>query len=68
MTLAAVSLSVTELRVLELTSQGWSRRAVAHELGLAPRMVRRHLERCCEALDAPNDVAAVVRAIHAGCI
>jgi IS30 family transposase len=61
-------LDASDLRVLDLVSQGWSSDAIAADLNIHPRTVTRRLKRCCIALGASDRVAAVVNAIHLGSI
>jgi DNA-binding NarL/FixJ family response regulator len=61
-----VVLTDRESQVLRLVAQGWTNRRIGHELGIAERTVRYHLENAFGRLEAENRLAAVMAAQRLG--
>jgi DNA-binding NarL/FixJ family response regulator len=58
---SASQLSTRERAVLELVAAGRTNVAIAHELGISPRTVAKHLEHLYRKLGVANRAAAVAR-------
>jgi DNA-binding NarL/FixJ family response regulator len=58
---SAGELSLRERAVLELVAAGRTNVAIAHELGISPRTVAKHLEHLYRKLGVANRAAAVAR-------
>lgn len=55
-----------ELEVLELVAAGYSAKEVAHQLGIAPRTVERHIENVRLKMRARNRAHMVTQAVLSG--
>ena len=55
-----------ELEVLELVANGYSAKEVAHQIGIAPRTVERHIENVRLKMRARNRAHMVTQAILSG--
>jgi DNA-binding NarL/FixJ family response regulator len=59
-------LTPRELELLNLVSQGFSNKAIAHKLSISENTVKYHMKNILQKLDARNRTEAVSQAIRAG--
>ncbi|MFC5952617.1 response regulator transcription factor [Pseudonocardia lutea] len=64
----SVELTPRELAVLGLLAEGMAARAIARRLGITPRTVQKHLERCYTKLGVSDRISAVLRAQRFGLV
>jgi DNA-binding CsgD family transcriptional regulator len=61
-------LSERELQCLSAVAAGVGYKEVGRELGISPRTVEKHVERCRQRLGVPTSLAATLAAVRAGWI
>lgn len=61
-----VELTLRELELLKWVAQGYSNKAIAHEMAISPNTVKYHMKSVLQKLSVQNRAEAVATAIRAG--
>ena len=63
-----VELTLRELELLRWVAQGYSNKAIAHEMAISPNTVKYHMKSVLQKLGVQNRTEAVMHAVRAGLV